>query len=63
MINGKADEVSETILESHLTRYQIGFETLMAGISFIFDCVHLLHYKCDKINVKLGGSYTDLLIG
>ena len=26
---------------------------------FFFDCVHLLYYKCHKINPNRGGSYTD----
>ena len=26
---------------------------------FVFDYVHLLHYKCHKTNFKLGGSYID----
>ena len=37
---------------SHLTRYQIGFETSTRFIDFIFGCVHLLHYKCHKTNFK-----------
>ena len=27
-------------------------ETLKKGNDFIFDCVHLVHYKCHKINNK-----------
>ena len=26
---------------------------------FIFDCVHLLYYKCDEISFNQGGSYID----
>ena len=26
---------------------------------FVFDYVHLLHYKCNKINRNRGGSYID----
>ena len=31
----------------------------MRGSDFIFVCLNLLHYKCDKINIKRGGSYID----
>ena len=31
----------------------------MRGSEFVFDYVHLLYYKCHKINLNLGGSYTD----
>ena len=31
----------------------------MKGSDFIFDCAHLLYYKCHKINIKRGGSYID----
>ena len=43
-------EVTEEHFESLLNRYQIALKTLMEGIDFIFDCVHLLYYKCHKIN-------------
>ena len=59
MIQDKADEIIEKPFESLLKRYQIGLELLMKGRNFIFDCVHLLHYKCHKINLNCGGSYID----
>ena len=31
----------------------------MAGSGFIFDCAHLLYYKCHKINFIYAGSYID----
>ena len=31
----------------------------MRGSDFIFDCFHLLYYKCHKINFKRRGSYID----
>ena len=31
----------------------------MKGSNFIFDCVHLLYWKCHKLNLKRGGSYKD----
>ena len=39
MINGKADEVTEKLFESRLKRYQIGLETSIRDVDFIFDCV------------------------
>ena len=27
----------------------------MKGSNFVFDCVHLLYYKCHKINSNRGG--------
>ena len=59
MINDKADEVIDKLFESFLNRYQIGLETSVRRRDFIFDCFHLLYYKCHKINIKQGGSYTD----
>ena len=52
MINDKADEVIEALFQSILSRYQTPLETSiksMKGSAFIFDCVHLLYYKCHKI--------------
>ena len=31
----------------------------MKGSAFVFDYVHLLYYKCHKINLNRGGSYID----
>ena len=31
----------------------------MRGSDFIFDCVHLMYYKCNKISSNRGGSYID----
>ena len=31
----------------------------MERSEFVFDCVHLLHYKCHKINPNCGGLYID----
>ena len=56
MTNDKVDEVIEELFQSFLLRYQVGLETPMKDSSFIFDHVHLLYYKCDKINPNSGGS-------
>ena len=44
MINDKADEVIEELLQSLVFRYQIGLGTSMRGSDFMFVCVHLLYY-------------------
>ena len=31
----------------------------MNGSEFVFDYVHLLYYKCHKINLNGGGLYID----
>ena len=46
MMNDKADEVLE-------------LEESMKGSEFVFDFVHLLYYKCHKINPNHSGSYID----
>ena len=56
MINDKADEVIEELFDSHIKKYQIGLEKSIRGTNFIFDCVHLLYYKCHKINLNCCGS-------
>ena len=53
MINDKADEFIEELFQSFLSRYQIRLEISIRGSDFIFDCVHLLYYKCHKIINKL----------
>ena len=52
MTYDNADEVFGELLESLFNRYQIRLETSMRESDFIFDCVHLLYYKCHKINPK-----------
>ena len=55
MIYDNAAEVIEDVFESLLNRYQIGLETSVGGRGFILDCVHLLYYKCRKINPSQDG--------
>ena len=59
MINHKADEIINELLQSRTSRYQIGLGTLMKVSKFLFNCVSLLCYKCHKINPNCGGSYID----
>ena len=57
MINDKEEKVTEELFESLLNRYQIGLETSVRGSDFIFDYIHVLYYKCHKINSNRRGSY------
>ena len=43
--NDNANEVTNELFESLLSRYQIGLETSVRWIDFIFDAVQLLYYK------------------
>ena len=54
MVYHKVDDVIK-----ELSGYQMRLKTSIRGNYFVFYCVNLLHYKCHKINVKPGGSYTD----
>ena len=49
IINDEADEVIEELFKSLKNRYQNNLES-MKGSEFVFDYVHLLYYKCHKIN-------------
>ena len=51
-------KLSKNILNSFLT-HEIRLERSIRDRDFIFDCIHLLYYKCHKINPKGGGSYID----
>ena len=53
------NEVVNELLESLLSKYQIGLEISMGGRDFIFDLVQILLHKCHKIKFKHGGSYID----
>ena len=58
MINDQADEVIKEIFDSLKNKYQNKLES-MKGSDFAFDYVHLLYYKCHKINPNPSGSYID----
>ena len=49
MINNKADEVMIELFDWLKNRYQNNSE-IIKGNEFVFDHVHLLYYKCHKIN-------------
>ena len=54
-----ANEVVDELFESLCSRYQGNLQTSMRGNDFIFDSVHLMYYKCHKVNFRHVGSYID----
>ena len=58
MVNVEADKVITKLFESLKNRYQNNLESLKSS-EFFFNFVHLLYYKCHKINPNCGGSYVD----
>ena len=58
MINENSDKVMKKLLKSLLNRYQKQVKNSIKGSEFVFDDAHLLYYKCHKININRGGSYT-----
>ena len=57
-INDEADEVIKELFDSLKKRYQNDLES-MKGSQFFFHYVHLLYYKCPKINPNRVGSYIN----
>ena len=55
MIKDEADQVIKELLDSLKNRYQ-NYLKSMKGSEFVFDYVHLLCYKCHKVNPNCGGS-------
>ena len=55
-INDEAGEVFDSLKN----RDQNNLE-LMKGSAFVFDYLHLLYYKCRKINLNRSGLYIDSL--
>ena len=49
----------ENLFELLLNRYQNNLERSIKLSDFFFDYIHLLNYKCHKINPNRGGSYID----
>ena len=58
MINNEADEVIKELFDLFKNRYQNNLESVEDN-DFVFDYVHLLYYKCHKINPNYSGSYID----
>ena len=62
MINDETDEVIKELFDLLIkNRYQNNLES-MKGREFILNYVHLLYYKCHKINLSRGGSYISILL-
>ena len=57
-MNDEADEVIKELFDSLKNRYQNNLES-MKDSEFLFNYIHLLYYKCYKINPNRGGSYID----
>ena len=54
VINDEVNEVIKGTFDSLKNSFQNNLE-LIKGSEFIFDYVHLLHYKCHKINPNRNG--------
>ena len=60
MINDDADDVRKELFDSLKNISQSNLES-MKGNKILFDYVHLLHYKCHRINPNHDRSYIDSL--
>ena len=58
MIHNEADEVIKKLFDSLKNRYKNNLQS-MKHREFVFDYVHLLYCKCQKINFSRSGSYID----
>ena len=58
MINDEADEVIKELFKSLKNRYQNNLGSIK-GYKILFDYVHLLYFKCHKINPNRGELYID----
>ena len=56
MIRDEPDKVIKYLFVSVKNRYQNNLVS-MKGSEFVFDIIHLLCYKCHKINLICVGSY------
>ena len=54
MINDETDEVLKELFQSLKNRCQNNSES-MKGSEFVFDYIHVLYYKCRKINLNHAG--------
>ena len=55
----KADKVIKEFFDLLFKGYQVGLETSLKGKDFIFYCVHLLYYKCHKVNITHAEPYIN----
>ena len=63
MIKNKVDETVENteFFQLLLPNIKLGGKHQFKLMIFVFDCVYLFYYKCQKINLNRGGSYVDAL--
>ena len=54
-----ANKVVDQLLESLRSRYQGNLEASMRESDFLFNSVHLMYYRCHKVNFKRGNSCID----
>ena len=54
--NDDADEVIKELFDSLKNRDQNNLKS-MKGSVFVFNYVHLMYYKCHKVNLNRGGSF------
>ena len=59
MIYDNTYEAIKEFFESLLNRYQNELEASIRGTDFMSNYVHLIYYKCHKINRNRGVSYRD----
>ena len=60
MINDEADEITKELFDALKNKHRNNLESIK-GSAFVFNYVHLLYYKCHKINPNRGRSHTDSL--
>ena len=48
MMGNETDKIIKKLLESLFQIYQEGLEESVKGSEFVFDSVHLLHYRLHK---------------
>ena len=48
MMGNETDKIIKELLESLFQIYQEGLEESVKGSEFVFDSVHLLHYRLHK---------------
>ena len=58
IINDEVDKATKQLFDSLRNRCQNNLESMKVS-EFVFDYLHLLYYKCHKINPNRGGSYID----
>ena len=54
-------KLSKNFLIHLIKKYQTLLKNLIKGSEIMFDHVHLLCYKCHKINFKQAGSCIDCI--